>query len=55
MCYDNQRRLEFFPGTSTFLNSVISLNSANFPGESMILSTKEAPKLGGSGGFEREN
>ena len=35
--------------------SLIWLNIANFPGKSMVLSTKEAPKLAGAGGFEREN
>ena len=48
--------VEFFgPGTSTFLNLVISLNSANFLGKTMVLSTKEAPKPAGLGGFERKN
>ena len=45
----------FGPGTSTFLKLVISLNSAQFPGRIMVLSTKEAPKLAGSGGLERKN
>ena len=44
----------FSPGDSTFLNSVISLNSANFPGKSMILSTKEALKLAGLGDLRGE-
>ena len=37
----------------TFLNSVFSLNSAQFPGKSMVLSPKEAPKPASAGeGFE---
>ena len=45
----------FGPKTSTFLNSIFSVNSANFPGQSMVLSTKEAPKLAGLGEFEWKN
>ena len=45
----------FGSGTSTFFNLVISLNSAHFSGKTMVLSTKEAPKLASAGVFEREN
>ena len=35
--------------------SLIWLNSANLPGKSTVLSTKEAPKPASAGGYEREN
>ena len=47
---------EFFgPRGSTFLNLVISLDSANFPGISTAFSTKKVPKFSWLGGFERKN